>query len=299
MNAEPMNADPCMLCNTSDFRVIHQKKQWQYRRCLNCDLVSLYPRPTPREFRDNYDQYLPMGSADIREWKKMMQPVVDKSADLIESQSKTGKGKLLDIGCGYGFFLEEMALRGWQVQGLEISRTGRQYARNQLNLEVYSEPLENLVFPENAFDVVTLFYVIEHVLEPLALLKAVKRILKPGGFVLLRWPHTTPIVRILGPLARKLDLYHTPYHIHDFSPKTIKRLLELSGFEAIETRITGYTLPAQRLSRFASIFFGCMGEAFYSLSGGNFLLPGISKTTLAGFVGYMVERRITTPPIFS
>ncbi|MBW1837305.1 MAG: hypothetical protein JRI99_10240, partial [Deltaproteobacteria bacterium] len=98
MNAEPMNADPCMLCNTSDFRVIHQKNQWQYRRCLNCDLVSLYPRPTPREFRDNYDHYLPMGSADIREWKKMMQPVVDKSADLIESQSKTGKGKLLDIG---------------------------------------------------------------------------------------------------------------------------------------------------------------------------------------------------------
>lgn len=276
-----MNAYSCMLCNTSDFRVIHQKKQWQYRRCLNCDLVSLYPRPTPREFRGSYDHYLPMGCADIREWKKMMQPVVDKSADLIELQSKTGKGKLLDIGCAYGFFLKEMALRGWQVQGIEISRTGRQYAKNRLNLEVYSEPLENLALPQKAFDVVTLFYVIEHVLDPLALLKAVKRILKPGGLVLLRWPHTTPIVRILGPLSRKLDLYHTPYHIHDFSPKTIMRLLELSDFEAIETRITGYTLPSQRLGRFASIFFGRMGEIFYSLSGGDFLLPGISKTTLA------------------
>ncbi|PQP34957.1 hypothetical protein C6A37_05070 [Desulfobacteraceae bacterium SEEP-SAG9] len=281
MNAEPVNAYSCMLCNTSDFRVIHQKKQWQYRRCLNCDLVSLYPRPRPREFRDSYDHYLPMGSADIHEWKKMMQPVVDKSADLIELQNKTGKGKLLDIGCGYGFFLEEMALRGWQVQGIEISPTGRQYAKNRLNLEVYSEPLENLALPANTFDVVTLFYVIEHVLDPLALLRAVKRILKPGGLVLLRWPHTTPIVRILGPLSRKLDLYHTPYHIHDFSPKTIKRLLELSDFEAIESRITGYTLPAPRLGRFASIFFGRMGAIFYSLSGGNFLLPGISKTTLA------------------
>ena len=89
-------------------------------------------------------------------------------------------------------------------------------------MEVFAEPLKNLQLPGDTFDVVTLLYVIEHVLEPLDLLKAVKRILKPKGLVLLRWPHSTPIVRLLGPLSRKLDLYHTPYHLYDFSLKTIE-----------------------------------------------------------------------------
>ena len=272
---------PCTLCNTSNFRVIHQKDRWQYLRCICCGLVSLYPRPTIQELINSYDTYLPVQPVNIAEWKKMMQPVVDASADLIESRNRTGRGSLLDIGCGYGFFLGEMKSRGWEVKGIEISETGRQYARHTWDIKVYSEPLENLSLPENSFDVVTLFYVIEHVLEPLELLTAVKRILKPQGLVLLRWPHTTPIVRILGPFSGKLDLYHTPFHIHDFSPKTIKKLLSLSDFEEIETIITGCTLPSRKLSRWSSILFGKMGEALYSLSGGNFLLPGISKTTLA------------------
>ena len=272
---------PCILCNTSNFRAIHQKDRWQYLRCANCGLVSLYPRPTPQELIKSYDTYLPVQPVNIAEWKKMMQPVVDASADLIESRNRTGRGSLLDIGCGYGFFLGEMKSRGWEVKGIEISETGRQYARHTWDIQVYSEPLENLSLPESSFDVVTLFYVLEHVLEPLELLTAVKRILKPQGLVLLRWPHTTPIVRILGPLSGKLDLYHTPFHIHDFSPKTIKRLLECCGFEEIETRIAGYTLPSQKMSRWASILFGRMGEILYSITKGMGLLPGISKTTLA------------------
>lgn len=272
---------PCILCNTSNFRVIHQKDRWQYFRCTGCGLVSLYPRPTPQELIKSYDTYLPVHPVDIAEWKKMMQPVADASADLIESRNRTGRGSLLDIGCGYGFFLGEMKSRGWEVTGIEISETGRQYSTHKLRIEVLSEPLENLSLPENSFDAVTLFYVIEHVLEPLELLTAVKRILKPQGLVLLRWPHTTPIVRILGPLAVKLDLYHTPFHIHDFSPKTIKRLLKQCGFIEIETRIAGYTRPAEKPNLWASILFGQMGEILYSITKGMWLLPGISKTTLA------------------
>ena len=272
---------PCILCNTSDFSVIHQKDRWQYLRCTGCGLVSLHPRPTPQELIKSYDTYLPVRPADIAEWKRMMQPIVDASADLIESRNRTGRGSLMDIGCGYGFFLEEMKLRGWEVSGVEISKTGRQYAKHTLNIEVYSEPLETLLLPDNSFDVVTLFYVIEHVLEPLFLLKRINHILKPGGLILLRWPHTTPIVRILGPLSRKIDLYHTPFHIHDFSPKTIKKLLKGCGFIEIETRIAGYTLPSKKMSRWTSIIFGKLGETLYSLSNGRVILPGISKTTLA------------------
>jgi SAM-dependent methyltransferase len=174
-----------------------------------------------------------------------------------------------------------MRSRGWMVEGIEVSQTGRQYARNRWDIRVYSQPLENLGLEADSFDVVTLFYLIEHVHDPLTLLKEVKSILKPGGLILLRWPHSTPIVRMLGPLSQKLDLYHTPYHLFDFSPKTMERMLRSCGFAEIETMIQGNTRPPNCFARLVSVIFGGIGEALCYLSRRNLLLPGISKTTLA------------------
>ena len=271
----------CILCHSADFLIIHQKDQWQYLRCQECGLVSLHPKPSPQALIKDYQDYLPVQAEDVAMWEMMMKPIINRSADLIESRAKTGRGRLLDIGCGYGFFLREMQSRGWKVEGIEISQAGRRYLRNRWDIHVHSAPLEDLSLRENSFDVVTLFYVIEHVPHPVSLLTEVKRVLKPDGFALLRWPHSTPIVRILGPLSRKLDLYHTPYHLYDFSPETIEKLLVLTGFGKIETRVGGHTRPCGMSSRWAATLFGQFGEILYFLSGGNFLLPGISKTTLA------------------
>jgi SAM-dependent methyltransferase len=229
----------------------------------------------------NYQTYLPVQPGEIEAWEMMMKPVIVKSANLIESRARTGRGRLLDIGCGYGFFLQEMKYRGWEVEGIEISDVGRKYAQDKWDIHVYSQPPEDLPLPESIFDVVTLFYVIEHVLDPLGLLMGVKRALKSNGLILLRWPHSTPIVRLLGPLSKKLDLYHTPYHLYDFSPRTMKKMLTSCGFREIETTVGGYTRPSKRFNRWASLIFGGVGEAAYYLSKGHFLLPGISKTTLA------------------
>lgn len=271
----------CILCNASSFHIVHRKDQWQYLSCRNCNLVSVHPRPTSQEVTRHYEDYLPTQSKEIEQWKSMMRVVIDKSANLVESRVKNRKGRLLDIGCGYGFFLQEMKVRGWKVEGLEIAEVGREYTKDKWAIPVHSQPLEDLALSPNLFDAITLFYVIEHIIDPLTLLKEVKRILKPAGLVLLRWPHSTPLVKMLGPLSQKLDLYHTPYHLYDFSPKTIKILLNLGGFEKIETTIGGYTLPVQRSSRWPSIIFGQLGEILYRFSGGSILFPGISKTTLA------------------
>lgn len=211
----------------------------------------------------------------------MMKPVVVRSADLIESKAGNRKGRVLDIGCGYGFFLQEMKSRGWQVEGVEVSAAGRDYTRGQGDIHAHAEPLEKLGLPKSSFDVVTLFYVIEHVLDPLSVLREVKRILTPGGLILLRWPHSTPIVKILGPLSKKVDLYHTPYHLYDFSPQTMEKMLILCGFRQIETRIAGNTRPARGCNRWASLVFGQAGQGLCTLTGGRLLLPGVSKTTLA------------------
>jgi len=228
-----------------------------------------------------YRDYLSDTPEDISKWEAMTKPIIAKSADLINSRSRTGGKKILDIGCGYGFLLKEMKARGWDVQGLEVSQTGREYAQRNWNIPVYSNPLEYLKLPANTFDVVTLLYVIEHVFNPLSLLNEINRVLKQKGFVLLRWPHTTPMVKILGPLSKKLDLYHTPYHLYDFSPKTIERLLFLAGFNSVETIISGHSMPADWLSRCSSMVFGKLSDFLFRFFKGKFLLPGISKMTLA------------------
>lgn len=271
----------CLICKSTHFQVIHRKEPWEYIQCQNCRLVSLHPKPDGKGVLNNYDTYLPVHLKEIDKWRKMMKPVIDTSAELILSRCGSGTRNLLDIGCGFGFFLNDMKSRGWSVKGIEISKTGREYAEKHLYIEVYSKPLEELALPENYFDVITLFYVIEHVLDVSSLLKKVNRILKPGGLILLRWPHTTPIVKFLGPLASRMDLYHTPYHLYDFSKQTMERLLDATGFESIETVIGGYTLPPSSYSRWPSFIFGNLGELLFFVSRGRFLFPGVSKTTLA------------------
>ena len=276
-----MKSQPCILCSCTDFQQIHQKDQWRYLRCRNCSLVSLFPRPTEASLFDNYQDYLPNQVLQIAGWRKMMQPLIDHSADLIEKTVFTKNKKLLDIGCGFGFFLKTMQGRNWDVSGIEIAGTGRRFAQEKLGLKIYSQPLAKLDFKADSFDVVTLFYVIEHVTDPLALLKQIHKILKPGGLLLLRWPHSTPIVKIMGPFAENLDLYHTPYHLYDFSPATIKSLLNNCGFARIKTTPGGYTLPAERFSRWSSIISGSCAEMLFKITKGHCLMPGISKTTLA------------------
>jgi SAM-dependent methyltransferase len=209
-----------------------------------------------------------------------MAQVVSKTAKLIE-EAGARPGRLLDVGCGYGFFLKEMAQRGWQAEGIEISTTGLRYARDSLGLEVSDQPLPRADWPDGCYDVITLFYVIEHLPDPMAVLKEAHRLLRPGGLLFLRWPHTAPIVKLLRPWAERLKLYQAPSHLFDFSPRTLYKILDRTGFHEIRTTVCGWTKPTTRGAQLAAWIFGSLGEKLAKISGDSLLLPGVSKTTLA------------------
>jgi len=243
-------------------------------------MVSLHPRPGAEDLLKSYDTYLPTQADEIASWEKMITPVIENAATLLESQNYSDGARLLDIGCGHGFFLKKMAQRGWAVEGIEVSRPGREYAREKLGLKIHSELLEELAFPKESFDVVTLFYVIEHVHDPGRVLQEVYHILKPGGMILLRWPHSTPVIKILGPFAKRFDIYHTPFHLYDFNSGAIQVLLQKSGFSAVQNMIGGFTLPKKRFYRWSSVIFGRIAQVLHFFSAGSVLLPGVSKTTI-------------------
>ncbi|MGD9271296.1 MAG: class I SAM-dependent methyltransferase [Syntrophobacterales bacterium] len=270
----------CFLCQGSEFRPFIREGQWQYVRCLNCSLIFLEPQPSSSFFQDHYQSYLPVHPHEIKRWRRLMAQVFAKSGKLIE-QIMPVPGRLLDVGCGYGFFLEEMVQRGWQAEGIEISATGRGYAREKLELNVSGRPLPRPDWQDNCYDVVTLFYVIEHLPDPKGVLREIHRLLRPGGLLLLRWPHTAPIVKLLRPWAGRLKLYQAPSHLFDFSPVTLYKILDQTGFQEIRTTVCGWTRPTTRGAQLAAWIFGSLGEKLAKISGDRLLLPGVSKITLA------------------
>jgi 2-polyprenyl-3-methyl-5-hydroxy-6-metoxy-1,4-benzoquinol methylase len=269
----------CPLCTAKGARTKYKEENYAMVRCLSCGFVYQNPRPNDSERLTSYQTYLPRGTAEIEAWGRMMQTVFQKGADLIERHIP--KGKLLDVGTGYGFFLALMQSRGWKVRGLETSQVGARYGRSRWGLDILSLPWEKASFKKGEFDVITAFYVIEHLPDPLAFLTEVNRILRPGGMLVLRYPHTTPIKNILSLMGIKNCLYHLPFHLCDFSPQSMRRALELAEFVKIKTVVGGFTAPANFAGRWAGICFGNLAELCAAVSGDMIMLPGVSKTTIA------------------
>lgn len=274
-----MEEIPCPICNESGSNPLHQEGSFQMVRCPSCQFIYLNPRPTNESLFHLYQHYLPEEGSSIEAWQKMMQPVFKRAALVLQQYRE--RGRLLDVGTGFGFFLAEMKRRGWEVAGVEISQKAMDYAKDVLGLIIYPGPLEEVGFSENFFDVISGFYIIEHLPHPMAFLKECHRILKPGGLLLLRYPHTTPIKSLLRLLGIENRLYDLPVHLSDFSPQTIERCLDKVGFEGCQHIIGGHTLPKGLGKRAASSFFGNISEAFFYLSREQFLFPGVSKTILA------------------
>lgn len=270
----------CALCGGNDSRPVICEGTWQYFRCRGCGLVFLNPQPMIQYLNSHYQEYLPEAPGEIDAWRRMMDGVHGRTESLVGS-ILSAPGRLLDVGCGYGFFLHHMAKRGWDVRGIEISATARRHGRERLHLDISSRPFPRPDWSEGSFDAVSLLYVIEHLPDPVAAVKEAHRLLRPGGLLILRWPHTTPIARWLKPWASKVRLYQAPSHLFDFSPDTMTRLLSGVGFERIWHTIGGWTLPANRGARLVSVTTGALGETLARLSRDRFLLPGLSKTTLA------------------
>jgi SAM-dependent methyltransferase len=270
----------CSICGCGEADFIKKWDAWEVVECKNCAFVYITPLPDEQFLHSHYQNYLPIERDRIAQWQTMMVDIFDKSLNIIEEKYQHRRGALLDIGCGYGFFLEEARKRGWRVYGVEPCMHARDYAVSK-SLDITSEDLFGCAYEDQMFDVVTLFYVLEHLRDPLRYLKEVNRILKPEGLLLVRLPYTTPIVKLLKALGIPNNLYDVPSHLSDFSPRTIALALEKTGFSKIHTFPGGATHPRRFHERLISTFSGALNDILFAISGGKLLLPGVSITTIA------------------
>jgi SAM-dependent methyltransferase len=143
---------------------------------------------------------------------------------------------LLDVGCGDGTYLRTMRDLGWEVRGLEPDAQAASVARAR-GLDVIEGPVESSLRDRDAYDVITMTHVIEHVVVPAQALAVVRDALRPGGTLLL----ITPNVGSLGHERFGASWYHLdpPRHLQLFTVANLAAQSEAAGFDILQWRTTG------------------------------------------------------------
>ncbi|MBD3271109.1 MAG: methyltransferase domain-containing protein [Elusimicrobia bacterium] len=189
--------------------------------CTNCGLVFIDPLPDDDTLTASYastsdPEYTSEGSSR------------SINAHLCLSTIKTfkQKGKLLDIGCSTGFFLNAARV-DFDAEGVELSQWAAAYAQNKFRLTVHQGNIFSIRYPDQTFDVITLIDVIEHLSHPTIILDEINRILKDDGILYMVTPNIRSLsARVLGKRWWGLR----PAHLIYFSPITLGHALKKSHF---------------------------------------------------------------------
>ena len=228
----------CNLCGADDTLPVAEIDGFHIVRCRQCGLVYVNPRYREELLREIYtaEYYDHDGIKNGLEFFGYDDYVADEENIKITFAKRlktieryVDKGRLLDIGCATGFFLDLARSDGWEGVGTEVSGFSVRYARERLGLDVRLGILRDMQFGAGTFDVVTMWDVIEHVVDPMAELAEVWRILRDGGVLSLITPDVGSLVaRLLG--SRWEEFRRVREHVYFFSRRTMTEMLRKVGF---------------------------------------------------------------------
>ena len=200
-------------------------------RCKSCGIMRTNPRPTQSCIGFYYpESYGPYLSSKVslnhkpKMWKRSLRRLL-KINDIRIPTIKTGR--MLEIGCSSGSYMHRMAVQNWDVEGIEFSPFAAMNARS-FGFKVHIGSVESAPDPEYQYDIVVGWMVLEHLHEPVKVLKKLKRWTKPNGWIAISVPNAASLeFKIFKDLWYALQL---PTHLYHFTPDTIKKLFEYSGW---------------------------------------------------------------------
>jgi len=237
----------CRLCGGVRWTLRFREGIHEVRRCEDCGLVWVSPRRDEAGLQALYsgedywrsDSPKECGYADYRGDEERYLETFRLRLDRALRDGPRG-GRALDVGCAAGYCLRVLAERGFAVKGVELSPVIAREAQAHLGQDaVHVGTLETSPHAPGSFDLITLWDVVEHVIDPHALLRRARELLAPGGLLVLETQDVeSPFARIL---RRRWHHYKHSEHLYHFAPATIRRLLTDSGFrvEALTHRYAG------------------------------------------------------------
>ena len=232
----------CILCGKSGGRLFEKAdkflphERFGVVRCSACGLAWVSPRPSAQEIGRYYPEtYSWKPQAEGRE-SLVHRAERGYRFDLLRFETRmllrwtdlAAGDRVLDVGCGSGDRMLVMKERGLEPAGVEIT-SAADYARQRLGLDVRRGTIEQAAFPPEWFRAVTLHNVLEHVHDPRSLLAEARRVLVPGGWLVVQVPNAASLqARLFG---RRWAAVDVPRDLYYWTPALLARLLESEGFE--------------------------------------------------------------------
>ncbi len=227
----------CKICGDSTRRRVLCKVNLIYGtefdlvECPVCGVIFFDPLPTVHELESFYSA----SYYDFDRWRE------EGKGMAFARRLKRWKeaGRFLDVGCATGFFINGIKNHShWEVFGTDFGESAVKFARESLELNVRSGDLYDAGFPDSYFDYVHVNNVLEHVLEPVSLLKECRRVIKPDGIFFLSVPNG------FNDSLDLIDFYKTERlparskngHIFFFPAKSLYRLFDQIGFTVLSRR---------------------------------------------------------------
>ncbi len=237
----------CPVCDSdAPLTRLLVKDGFDLYRCVDCDHIVVHPFPSSEElarlysFAGGYQTHAAQDGVPAR----AAHPKFAERIARIE-RHRAG-GRLLDVGCSYGEFLGVARARGYDVQGVEMNPDTAALAAAQ-GIPVFAGSLADARFPDASFDIVHAGDVIEHLPDIHDFVSGIRRVLKPGGLFVVATPnHDAFFPRATLALYRvfRIPWSHAtpPWHLHQFSVRSLERLLAEHGFATRDAYHTGVEL---------------------------------------------------------
>lgn len=244
----PLALEPvqCCVCDSDDAEPVAVGEDFEYRtspdtflamRCRGCGLVYLNPRPIAAEagriYPDDYHafDFSPERYGLVFRIRRQLE--ARRALSWCRGLGETAR--ILDVGCGDGFhlrLLRDFGKPGWRLEGVDLSEQAVA-AATRAGLNVQHGSVEELDLPRSTYDLVLLIATIEHVADPPGVLRAVRRLLRPGGSAVIVTDNVDALdFKLFG--GRHWGGYHFPRHWNLFSRTTLRALAQKVGLEVAQ-----------------------------------------------------------------
>jgi len=227
----------CPVCEKKSY-LIWRERQFSVYRCRNCSLSFVYPFPDKSTTLYNEEYF--------RRWYiryySERRTYITKLFSIFEKYIPP-KGKLLDVGCGVGILLDVAKEKGYEIYGQDVSPFAVNYCREK-GYKVFDKPLPQLNLPEASFDIITILDVIAHLKDPVSYIEACRKLLKPGGYLIIKTPYHPPylflLARFLSFTGKSRVLLHIPAQLFHFNKKSVKILVSNRFYLLATTKIDDF-----------------------------------------------------------
>ncbi|MFO7569539.1 MAG: class I SAM-dependent methyltransferase [Smithellaceae bacterium] len=227
----------CTVCGDRHFSLLMECPPWRVWKCASCGLGILDPRPDPDELSALYDKVyfdghyageLTLESDDLTHRLKQE----DHRLRFFHRFKKSGR--LLDIGCGRGYFLLACRKQGYTVEGLDVSDAAAKHIRDAFQIPVHVGDVQTMTLQQGRFDIITLWHSLEHTPDPNAYIAAAHSWLADDGILVVDVPNAEGYdARHYRDSWAHWDL---PFHFYHFTPRSLEALLNRHGFEILRRK---------------------------------------------------------------